>query len=454
MLKRSLSSAVLAASLCLAACSPKEQAQASYAIEDVTLSQISADLASGKTNSVTVTRAYIDRIKRYDGRLHSVIKIAADALDQAATSDRRRKGGHAIGPLDGVPIILKDNIDAVGMPTTAGSYALIDNLPLKDAELTRRLRAAGAVILGKANMQQWAGMRTTAGFGGSTTGGSARNPYDLGKSPSGSSSGPAIIAAASLAAGTVGSDTTGSIIGPANVNGVVGLRPTVGLISRTGILPISSTQDTAGPMGRTVRDVAMMLNVMAGSNAADPATRDADARKTDYVGDLSTGALKGVRIGVLRGLSGYNDVTTPVFNAALRVLEARGAELVEIPADMFENLSREGQLIELYDFKPDLEAYLRNTPPAVKTRTLAELIVFERTDPHEKLHTEDRQVGAEAVSRDTDPAYAQLVTYARQQAGQDGYGKAMKVITCVHWCFPPADPRRTSARTSRARSAR
>jgi len=429
--------------LALAAFSPKEQAQTPYSVEEVPLWQISADLASGKTNAVAITRAYVDRIKRYDGRLHSVITLAPDALSQAAASDQRRKEGHAIGPLDGVPIILKDNIDALGMPTTAGSYALIDNLPGKDAEVTRRLRAAGAVILGKANMTQWAGMRTTKGFNGSTTGGSPHNPYDLDKSPAGSSSGPGIIAAASLAAGAVGSDTTGSIIGPSNVNGVVGLRPTVGLIPRTGIVPISSTQDTAGPMGRTVRDVAVMLKVMAGSNAADPTTKDADAHKTDYVSGLKSNALKGARIGVLRSFGGYNGTTMPVFNAALKVLQSQGAQIVEIPAGLFENLSREGQLVELYDFKPDLEAYLKTAPSSVKTRTLADLIAFERTDPHEKLHSNDRQEGAEAVSRGTDPAYAQIVAFAKRRAGEDGYAKAMKVYNVSALVLPAGEPAST-----------
>jgi len=426
--------------LAFAPCLPRAQAQTPYAVEEVPLWQISADLAGGKTSSAAITQSYIDRIKHYDGRLHSVITLAPDALGQAAASDRRRKEGHALGPLDGVPIILKDNIDAVGMPTTAGSYALKDNLPRKDAEVTRRLRAAGLVILGKANLSQWAGLRTTKGFNGSTTGGSARNPYDLDKSPAGSSSGPGIIAAASLAAGAVGSDTTGSIIGPSNVNGVVGLRPTTGLVSRTGIVPISSVQDTAGPMGRTVTDVAMLQTVMAGSDMADPATKGADAHKANYVDGLKKDALKGVRIGVLRGFGGYNSTTSPVFDAALTVLQSQGAQIVEIPVDLFENLGREGQLVEMYDFKPDLEAYLRHAPASVKTRTLAELIAFERTDPHEKLHSSDRQEAAEAVSRATDPAYAQIVAFARKRAGEDGYGKAMKVYNVSALVLPAGAP--------------
>ncbi|MDB5741251.1 MAG: amidase family protein [Alphaproteobacteria bacterium] len=413
----------------LSFCAPAAWSQekpAAYIVEETPLAQISHDLSMGKVSAIAITKAYIDRIKTYDGQLHSVTRIAPDALAQAAASDKRRKAGHAVGPLDGVPIMLKDNIDAVGMATTAGSYALIDNVPARDAELVRRLRAAGAVMLGKANLSQWAGLRTTRGFAGSTVGGTPHNPYDLTRSAAGSSSGPGIIAAASLAAGAVGSDTTGSIWGPANVNGVVGLRPTVGLVSRHGIVPISSTLDTAGPMARTVKDAAMMLTVMAGTDPADPATKDADAHKSNYAGKLETGALKGRRIGVIRGFSGYADNTRPVFDNALAVLKAQGAELVEISMDGFADLGIEVRQIEAYDFKPDLAAYLKAAPTAVKTRTLADVMQFNSVDEREKLHSQDRMESAAALSRGADPEYARLVQSAKTKAGKDGYGKAMK----------------------------
>lgn len=413
----------------LSVCAPaawSQEKSAGYIVEEIPLAQISQELSTGKVSAVAITKAYIDRIKTYDGQLHSVIQIAPDALKQAAASDKRRKAGHALGPLDGVPIILKDNIDAVGMATTAGSYALIDNVPAKDAELVRRLRGAGAVLLGKANLSQWAGLRTTKGFAGSTVGGTPHNPYDLTRSAAGSSSGPGIVAAASFAAGAVGSDTTGSIWGPANVNGVVGLRPTVGLISRHGIVPISSTLDTAGPMARTVKDAAMMLTVMAGSDPADPVTKDADANRVDYAGKLATDALKGKRIGVIRGFSGYSDKTKPVFDNALAVLKAQGAELVEIPMDGFADLGIEVRQVEAYDFKPDLAAYLKAAPPAVKTRTLADVMQFNKTDEHEKLHSQDRMESAAALSRATDPEYVRIATRAKTRAGTDGYGKAMR----------------------------
>ena len=277
---RSFTTALLV-SVSLIACN-KQEAAKPYEVEEVSLAQISADLAAGTTTSAAVTQAYIDRINMYDGPLNAVISLTPDALKQAAASDARRKEGKSLGPLDGVPVLLKDNIDATGVATTAGSYALEKNLPAQDAEVTRRLKAAGAIILGKANTSQWAGFRTTRGLNGSVFGGGTHNPYDLNRQASGSSNGSGIAAAVSFAAATVGSDTTGSIVSPSSHNMVVGLRPSVALVSRRGVVPVSLEMDTIGPMGRSVTDIAMMLNVMAGSDAGDPWSADADANKTDY----------------------------------------------------------------------------------------------------------------------------------------------------------------------------
>ena len=416
----------LASTLVLASCSKTETAKP-YAVEEVPLSQIAADLAAGKTSSVAVTQAYIERIKTYNPVLNAVILVAPDALDQAKAADTRRKDGKALGPLDGIPILIKDNIDVAGMVTTGGSYALVDNMPAKDSEVARRLRAAGVVFLGKANTSQWAGLRTTKGFSGSTIGGSPKNPFDITRSPAGSSSGSGISASASLAAAAVGTDTTGSVIAPSNVNGTVGMRPTVALISRRGIIPVSSFQDTSGPMGRTVRDVAMMLTAMAGSDAADPASKDADANKAaDYTVGLSTDALKGKKIGIIRGFGGYSEKTQPVFDAAVEVLKAQGAETVEIPLDTFEDLSQEQRLIMLYDIKQDMAAYLKDAPEKVKARTLADLIEFNKTEEHEKLHSQDLFEDAEATSGRDNPEFIQTAAYAKKRAGEDGYGKAIR----------------------------
>ena len=427
MMNRFLIGAVMTSALALAACSKQETAKP-YAVEEVSLAKLAADLAAKQTTSVAVTQAYIDRIKQYDANLHAIIAVVPDALKQAAASDQRRKEGKALGPLDGVPIILKDNIDAVGVATTAGSYALIDNLPAKDSEVVRRLRGAGVVILAKANLSQWAGRRSRGGasFSGSTVGGNPHNPYDLARSPAGSSSGPGIAVATSFAAAALGSDTTGSIIGPSSMNGIVGMRPTYALVSRHGVVPITEAQDSIGPMARTVEDEAMLLTVMAGSDPADPATKDADAHKTDYTKGLKADALKGVRLGVLHGYSGNNEKTKPVFDAALEVLKAQGAELVDVPDDFMENVSEQASRSEDWNFKHDLEAYLKDAPPAVKIRNMADLIAFSKAEEHEKLHGIELFESAEATTGGLEnPEYVQMREYIKRKTGPEGLGKAL-----------------------------
>jgi amidase len=407
--------------------SSKHEAPKAYAVEEVPLAQISADLASGRTTAVAVTQAYIRRIKQYDHALHAVILVAPDALDEAAASDRRRAEHRTLGPLDGVPILLKDNIDVAGVPTTAGSYALRDNIPARDSEVARRLRAAGAVILGKANTSQFAGLRTTDIFEGSTVGGVPHNPYRLSHAACGSSNGSAIAVAASFAAAAVGTDTTGSVICPSSQNGDVGLRPTLALISRRGIVPVDLAEDTAGPIARTVTDTALLLTAIAGSDPSDPLSKDADAHKGDYAQGLSADALKGVRLGVLRHFFGYSDATQAVFDRALQVLRAQGAELVEIPSSLFEDLSQEQRLIMLYDFKDDVAAYLSGAPPAVKTRTLADLIEFDKSDPHEKKHAQDLFEDSEKTTGGREnPDYVKTLQYAQHKAGAEEYGRALK----------------------------
>jgi amidase len=363
-------------------------------------------------------------MKAYDAPLKAVILIAPDAAQQAAASDQRRKDGKALGPMDGIPILLKDNIDAIGMPTTAGSFALEHNVPEKDAELTRRLREAGAVILGKVNTNQFAGLRTTQGLLGSTVGGMPRNPYDLARTPAGSSNGSGIAAAVSFAAATVGTCTTGSVIGPASLMGLVSMRPTIALISRRGVVPISLGQDTAGPMARSVTDAAMMMNVMAGSDPGDAASAEADSHKTDYVKALSTDALKGQKLGVIRGMSGYSDETKPLFDEAVGVLAAQGAELIDIPADIFEDLSQEQRIILVYDFKQDLNAYLAASSPSQKVRSMTDLVAFNKADPRENIWSQDLVEAAEATTGLDNPEYVGAHEYAKRKAGPEGYDKA------------------------------
>lgn len=431
-----------AMTLALAACSEqKPAAVAPYDVEEVSLAQIAEDLAAKKTTAVAVTQGYVDRIKMYDPALRSVIAVAPDAIAQAEASDKRRAEGKSLGPLDGIPILLKDNIDAVGMPTTAGSYALEFNVPAKDAEVTRRLRAAGAVILGKANLSQFAGWRPAETvLNSSTVGGETRNPFDLARSPGGSSSGGGASTAASLAAANIGSDTTGSIIGPASYNAIVGLRPTIALVSRTGVVPISATMDTTGPMTRTVRDAAMLLTVMAGADPADPATAGADAAKKDYAALLSTEGLKGKRLGVVRDFGGHTDATKPVFDAALAVMAAQGAELVEIPAGQFPDHRVEQLAIMSFDFREDFAAYMKNAPEAQKVRTVEELIAFNKADPRESAWDSGLiEYAASRITGRADPAYVKMRELVKQRTAVDGFDKVFAAFNVSAVVLPTRD---------------
>jgi amidase len=317
--------------------------------------------------------ARIAKIDRAGPRLNSVIAVNPDWRAQARSLDRQTP----LGPLHGKAILIKDNIESKDrMPTTAGSLALADNLTGRDAPLVARLRASGALILGKANLSEWANMRSNRSMSGwSAIGGQVRNPYALDRTPCGSSSGSGAAVAAGLAWAAVGTETDGSIVCPASVNGVVGLKPTVGLVSRTHVVPISASQDTPGPMTRTVRDAAMVLTGMAGSDPADAATTEADARKTDYTAAL-TGRLDGVRIGVLRGAVGNAPATKALFEAALVSLAARGAVLVDIAkVDLPPEIGRAEYQVLLTELKSGLKAYLGSLPQA-RVRTLADVIAF------------------------------------------------------------------------------
>jgi len=358
--------------------------------------------------------------------LRSVMAIMSDAIPQAEASDRRRKAGKALGPLDGIPILFKDNIDVVGTPTTAGSFVLEKNLPAQDADVVRRLREAGAVVLGKTNLSQFAGLRAIAVFNGSTVGHAPHNPYNLARSPAGSSSGSAIAAAASFAAATVGTDTTGSIVSPASVNGLVGMRPTVALISRRGIVPLSLTMDTAGPMARTVADLAALLTAMAGTDPADPASAEADAHKADYTKALNADALKGQKLGVIRGTLGYDDFTQGLLDDAIMVIREQGAEVVELPPNIIEDMSPETLGIMSFEFKEDISAYLATAPESQIARTLADIIVINRIDPRENMHDQEALEMSQARNGRADAEYIRMVDYAKRRAGPDGYGRAFK----------------------------
>ena len=384
------------------------------------LPEIADALASGEVTSVQLTQAYLDRIAALDRagpRLQAIIALNPDALAQAAEADARRASGQALSPLDGVPILLKDNIESLDpMPTTAGSLALVDNLTGRDSPLVASLRADGAVILGKTNLSEWANFRSNNSMSGwSAIGGQVRNPHMLDRNPCGSSSGTGAAIAASLAAGGVGTETNGSIICPSNVNGLVGLKPTVGLIPQAGIVPISPSQDTAGPMEKSVRGAAMLLDAMIpGENS--------------YSAGLSEDALKGVRVGVLLSAQGSNPDVIAQFARATEVLKAQGAELVEITAsDPPPEFWGNAFLVLQYEFKASLNVYLAAAPPGVKTRTLSDVIAFNRqnSDTELALFGQDIFEMSDALGPLTDEAYTAALAMVQSATRQNGIDKLL-----------------------------
>lgn len=408
--------------------------------EPDTAVQTSANVTSKAKTAAAVTQSYLDRIAAVDDggpTLNAVLAINPRALDDAKALDAALSQGVIKGPLQGVPILVKDNIDTIGMATTAGSLALQANMTGRDSPLVARLRAAGAVILGKTNLSEWANFRSNSSTSGwSALGGQTKNPHVLDRNPCGSSSGSGAAVAAGLAPAAIGTETDGSIVCPASANGIVGLKPTVGLIPRTHIVPISTTQDTAGPMTLTVADAALLLTVMAGSDPSDPATADADARKSDYTQALDANALSGKRIGVARFLAGYHGPTDAAFEQALAELKEAGAELVEIKefAGRREMNTAEFAIL-LAEFKAGIDAYLATTPEAVKTRSLADLVAFNANTPAElEFFNQDVFEDAAKAPALTDKAYLDAKATAARLAGKDGIDRMLadnKVVAIV-----------------------
>jgi amidase len=389
----------------------------------VTFPLLLALLAAAPAQSAEVaTQTAIARVHELDPQIQAVIALDPTALAQAKAIDRRRK---ARGRLYGYAILLKDNIESDGpLPTTAGSMALLDNVTHRDAPLVARLRAEDAVILGKTNLSEWANIRSNSSISGwSAVGGQTRNPHALDRDPCGSSSGSGAAVAAGEVAAAIGTETDGSITCPAAVNGVVGLKPTVGLVSRTHIVPISHSQDTAGPIAADVTTAARVLAAIAGTDPADAATQEADAHRTDYLAALKPGALKGTRIGVLRFATGWSAATDKVFAQALAVLQAQGATLVDITSMKDRDKMGEAETLVLNtELKVDLNAYLATTPPAVKTRTLADLIAFNQAhaDRELALFGQETFVKADGTKGLDDPAYKEARATSLRIAGRDG----------------------------------
>ncbi|MEO0467042.1 MAG: amidase [Pseudomonadota bacterium] len=425
MMKNSV--AGLAAALVLAACggtgpadmtTPEVAAEPSLLVDSwpaKTLPELSDALAAGEVTSVELTQAYLDRIALVDPHLNAILALNAGAMTAAEASDARRSAGEALGPLDGLPILLKDNIETAdeGLPTTAGALALRENVTDRDSPLVAGLRDSGAIILGKTNLSQWANFRSEDSISGwSALGGQVRNPHVLDRSPCGSSSGSGAAAAASLAAGTVGTETNGSVICPSNVNGVVGIKPTVGLVSQQHIVPISHSQDTAGPMTKTVRGGAMMLSAMATSD------------DTDFSAGLSADALSGQRIGVLRFAEGSNNDIKAAFAEALATLEAQGAELVDI--DSFspdvEGFWAKSRNVLDTEFKADLNIYLEGSPADLPVRSLDALIAYNLDHADIELPLFDQSIfdQANGTAGLDDPEYLEGLADVQRATGEMG----------------------------------
>ena len=408
-----------------------------FALAETTIADLQEGLAGGAWTTRSIVEAYLDRIDRIDRDgpgLRAVLETDPDALAVADRLDRERRAGRLRGPLHGIPVLLKDNIDtADGMTTTAGSLALEGWIPPEDSGVAARLRRAGALLLGKTNLSEWANFRSTRSSSGwSGRGGQCRNPYVLDRNPCGSSSGSGAAASADLAAAAVGTETDGSIVCPASANGIAGIKPTVGLVSRAGIIPISHTQDTAGPMARTVRDAAVLLGVLAGSDPRDPATADADRRGlADYTPFLDPAGLRGARIGVARQFLGFHDGVDRVVEDAVDALRAAGAVVVDPVALGDSGADRSLRAAEtdvlLYEFKAGLNAYLARRGPGAEVRSLADLIAFNERNAEAEMpyFGQERLIAAEAKGPLSERAYLTALAAARRLSRADGIDRTM-----------------------------
>ena len=363
----------------------------SFELNEISVDKLKAHLESGKYSSEDIVKLYLSRIKMIDTdgpELNSVIEINPDALEIAQELDRERKEGKVRGPLHGIPVMIKDNIDTGDkMMTTAGALALVGHRAAKDSPVAAQLREAGAIILAKTNLSEWANFRSTRSSSGwSGRGGQVSNPYYLNHSPCGSSSGTGAAVAANLCVLGIGTETNGSITCPSSANSLVGIKPTVGLISRSGIIPISHTQDTAGPMCRTVKDAAYLLGALTAEDSDDPATlQQRESIYTDYVQFLDKEGLEGARIGVGRAYMGFHEAADPVIEEALEVLREKGAELIDIEDSIGSSKSGAGFNVLLYEFKDGLNKYLAGANADSGVKSLEEVINFNKANEEDSM---------------------------------------------------------------------
>jgi len=393
--------------------------------------ELQQELASGKLSSEQLTQAYLDRIQALDQagpKLNAVIELNPDALAIARQRDRDRKAGKAHGLLFGIPVLVKDNIDSGDkMQTSAGSLALTGRPASRDATVLTKLRAAGAVLLGKTNLSEWANFRSSqASSGWSGRGGLTRNPYVLDRNPCGSSSGSGAAVSAGFAAAALGTETDGSLTCPASTDGLVTIKPTVGLVSRAGIVPISHSQDGAGPMTRSVADAATLLTVMAGSDPRDAATQEADAHLADFTQDLDPGGLKGKHIGVVCDLAGFDPNVDRILNRNVAAMRAAGAVVTTVALPHIHDYSKQEMTVLLYEFKHDLNGYLL-TRAGVKVKSLADVIAFDNANAGQEMpwFGQDLLIQSQAEGPLTDKAYVTALADEKRLAGPEGIDAAL-----------------------------
>lgn len=388
-------------------------------LHEMDIATLQNAMAAGELSAAELTAAYLQRIERLDPALHSVLETNPDAMDIATALDEERAQGIVRSPLHGIPILLKDNIDTADrMHTTAGSLALLDApAPSKDAVLVKQLRDAGAVILGKTNLSEWANFRSTRSSSGwSARGGQTLNPYDATRTPCGSSSGSAVAVSANLAVVAIGTETDGSIVCPAAHNGIVGMKPTVGLVSRSGIIPISHSQDSAGPMTRSVMDAALLLNILVNHDPADQANI-VSAPVEDYTRQLTVNGLQDKRIGVMRHTFGRHAELDAHMERQLAILSAAGATLVDVDLQIPEGLAAAEMRVLLIEFKQGLNAYLQARGGEVST--LEELILFNRNHAPEEMPNFDQELFELAQREEgttSDPVYLRALQRGQVRA--------------------------------------
>ena len=438
-----------AASLAATLAASSAAAPAASEIEEITLDQISAGLKQGRFTAASLTRMYLERIQRIDKHgpaVNSVIELNPEAEAIAAALDREAKARGRRGPLHGVPVLIKDNIDTGDkMMTTAGSLALLGSPAPADSGVAKKLREAGAVILGKTNLSEWANFRSTRSVSGwSGRGGQTRNPYALDRNPCGSSSGSGAAVSANLCALAVGTETDGSIICPSSMNGVVGIKPTVGLVSRAGIVPISHSQDTAGPMARSLKDAAILLTALAGADPRDSATAaNAGHVASDYTKFLDPHGLKGARLGVAREFFDFNDGVDKLMDDCIGLMRREGATIVD-PADLKHgHPSGEAENIVLqYEFKTDLNAYFKSRGPAAQVHSLAELITFNERNKTKEMPYFGQELLVESEARGplTDAEYLEAVERNHRLSRTDGIDAVLKEHKLDALIAPTAGP--------------